>query len=42
MCGADNILQVGTALNAEDARNAMNAGAKFFMSPATVKVLLVF
>ncbi|KAG5227753.1 KHG/KDPG aldolase [Salix suchowensis] len=31
---------VGTALNAEDARNAMNAGAKFFMSPATVKDIM--
>ncbi|KAJ7009808.1 4-hydroxy-2-oxoglutarate aldolase [Populus alba x Populus x berolinensis] len=38
--GVDNILQVGTALNAEDARNAMNAGAKFFMSPATVKDIM--
>ncbi|KAL3609285.1 hypothetical protein D5086_000305 [Populus alba] len=33
-------LGVGTALNAEDARNAMNAGAKFFMSPATVKDIM--
>uniref|UniRef100_A0A6M2F7A1 Uncharacterized protein n=1 Tax=Populus davidiana TaxID=266767 RepID=A0A6M2F7A1_9ROSI len=40
ICGVDNILQVGTALNAEDARNAMNAGAKFFMSPATVKDIM--
>ncbi|KAF9688815.1 hypothetical protein SADUNF_Sadunf01G0027300 [Salix dunnii] len=31
---------VGTVLNAEDARNAMNAGAKFFMSPATVKDIM--
>lgn len=37
-CSADNILQVGTVLNAEDAIGAMNAGAKFIMSPAMVKV----
>lgn len=34
------VLQVGTVLNVEDAKNATNAGAKFVMSPATVKVFL--
>ena len=33
-----NILQVGTLLNVEDSKNATNAGAKFLMSPAMVKV----
>lgn len=33
-----NILQVGTVLNAMDAKNAINAGAKFLMSPAIVMV----
>ncbi|CAI0421059.1 unnamed protein product [Linum tenue] len=31
-------LGVGTVLSAADAMNAMNAGARFLMSPATVKV----
>ncbi|EOY19567.1 KHG/KDPG aldolase [Theobroma cacao] len=31
---------VGTVLNAEDAKTAMNAGAKFLMSPATVKDIM--
>ncbi|CAK7336443.1 unnamed protein product [Dovyalis caffra] len=33
-------LGVGTVLNAEDARNSMNAGAKFLTSPATVKDIM--
>lgn len=32
------ILQVGTVLNKQDARDAVRAGAKFLMSPAIVKV----
>lgn len=36
-----NILQVGTVLNAEDAKSAINAGAKFLMSPAMVKVCIL-
>jgi len=35
---SDNFGQVGTILNAEDAQNAIVAGAKFLMSPAMVKV----
>lgn len=35
---SDNYGQVGTILNAEDAQNAIVAGAKFLMSPAMVKV----
>lgn len=31
---------VGTVLNAKDARNAIEAGAKFLMSPATVQEIL--
>ncbi|XP_021296723.1 uncharacterized protein LOC110425962 isoform X2 [Herrania umbratica] len=31
---------VGTVLNAEDAKTAMKAGAKFLMSPATVKDIM--
>ncbi|XP_065860408.1 uncharacterized protein [Euphorbia lathyris] len=34
------VLQVGTVLNAEDALNATIAGAKFLMSPATVKGIM--
>ncbi|KAK9283368.1 hypothetical protein L1049_011610 [Liquidambar formosana] len=34
------IIGVGTVLNSEDAKNAMNAGAKFLMSPAMVKNIL--
>ncbi|XVE52345.1 hypothetical protein DITRI_Ditri02bG0115500 [Diplodiscus trichospermus] len=34
------VFGVGTVLNAEDARNATNAGAKFLMSPATVKDII--
>jgi 2-keto-3-deoxy-6-phosphogluconate aldolase len=30
-------LGVGTVLNLKDAKNAINAGAKFLMSPITVK-----
>ncbi|CAN0862712.1 KHG/KDPG aldolase [Linum grandiflorum] len=33
-------LGVGTVLSAEDAVNAMNAGARFIMSPATVKDIM--
>ena len=33
-----SMLQVGTVLNVEDAVNAINAGAKFLISPAMVKV----
>lgn len=33
-----SILQVGTVLNVEEAKNAINSGAKFLMSPAIVKV----
>lgn len=33
-----SIFQVGTVLNAKDAKSAVNAGAKFLMSPAIVKV----
>ncbi|KAL5807821.1 hypothetical protein ACOSQ3_028512 [Xanthoceras sorbifolium] len=33
-------LGVGTVLNVEDAKNATNAGAKFLMSPATVKDIM--
>ncbi|XP_022747202.1 uncharacterized protein LOC111296962 [Durio zibethinus] len=32
---------VGTVLNAEDAKTAINAGAKFLMSPAMVKDIIV-
>lgn len=35
---ASSIFQVGTVLNAKDAKSAINAGAKFLMSPAMVKV----
>lgn len=31
-------LQVGTVLNVEDAKKATDAGAKFLMGPAMVKV----
>ena len=31
------IVQVGTVLNAKDAKTAINAGAKFLMSPVIVK-----
>ncbi|KAG6677195.1 hypothetical protein I3842_14G013400 [Carya illinoinensis] len=34
-------LGVGTVLNVEDAKNATNSGAKFLMSPATVKDIMV-
>ncbi|XP_042959497.1 putative KHG/KDPG aldolase isoform X3 [Carya illinoinensis] len=34
-------LGVGTVLNVEDAKNAINSGAKFLMSPATVKDIMV-
>ncbi|OMP10272.1 KDPG/KHG aldolase [Corchorus olitorius] len=34
------ILQVGTVLNVEDTKTAINAGAKFLMSPATVKDII--
>ncbi|KAL4600417.1 hypothetical protein ACB092_11G197800 [Castanea dentata] len=34
-------LGVGTVLNVEDAKNAINAGAKFLMSPAMVKDIMV-
>jgi 2-keto-3-deoxy-6-phosphogluconate aldolase len=36
-----NILQVGTVLNVEDAKSAINSGAKFLMSPAMVKVCIL-
>jgi 2-keto-3-deoxy-6-phosphogluconate aldolase len=36
-----NILQVGTVLNVEDAKSAINVGAKFLMSPAMVKVIIL-
>ncbi|XP_058107338.1 uncharacterized protein LOC131250942 [Magnolia sinica] len=32
-----SVIGVGTVLNTKDARNGMKAGAKFLMSPATVK-----
>ncbi|XP_048135524.1 putative KHG/KDPG aldolase isoform X2 [Rhodamnia argentea] len=35
-------LGVGTILNAEDAQNAIVAGAKFLMSPAMVKILSAY
>ncbi|KAE9462950.1 hypothetical protein C3L33_05141, partial [Rhododendron williamsianum] len=35
-----SIFQVGTVLNAKDAKSAVNAGAKFLMSPAMVKDIL--
>ncbi|XP_059430277.1 uncharacterized protein LOC132163902 isoform X2 [Corylus avellana] len=35
-------LGVGTVLNVEDAKSAINAGAKFFMSPAMVKILSAY
>ncbi|KAH7554555.1 hypothetical protein JRO89_XS12G0235400 [Xanthoceras sorbifolium] len=38
--GNDLQLLVGTVLNVEDAKNATNAGAKFLMSPATVKDIM--
>ena len=31
-------MQVGTVLNVKDAKNAVEAGAKFLMSPTMVKV----
>ncbi|KAK4541375.1 hypothetical protein RGQ29_033245 [Quercus rubra] len=34
-------LGVGTVLNVEDAKNATNVGAKFLMSPAMVKDIMV-
>ncbi|KAF5469871.1 hypothetical protein F2P56_010431 [Juglans regia] len=34
-------LGVGTVLNVEDAKNAINSGAKFLMSPAMVKDIMV-
>ncbi|XP_022635708.1 uncharacterized protein LOC106758809 isoform X2 [Vigna radiata var. radiata] len=34
-------LGVGTVLKIEDAKNAINAGAKFLLSPATVKDIMV-
>ncbi|XP_062175247.1 uncharacterized protein LOC133880313 isoform X2 [Alnus glutinosa] len=34
-------LGVGTVLNVEDAKSAINAGAKFLMSPAMVKDIMV-
>ncbi|XP_078444948.1 uncharacterized protein LOC144714135 isoform X2 [Wolffia australiana] len=37
---SSSILGVGTVLSIEDARSAMNAGAKFLMSPATIKEVL--
>ncbi|KAL0008942.1 hypothetical protein SO802_010444 [Lithocarpus litseifolius] len=33
--------KVGTVLDVEDAKNAINAGAKFLMSPAMVKDIMV-
>ncbi|XP_030963193.1 uncharacterized protein LOC115984328 isoform X2 [Quercus lobata] len=36
-----SMLQVGTVLNVEDAINAINAGAKFLISPAVVKDIMV-
>ncbi|XP_028089620.1 uncharacterized protein LOC114289976 isoform X3 [Camellia sinensis] len=38
--GLLSILQVGTVLNSKDAKNAINAGAKFLMSPAMVKDIM--
>lgn len=35
----DSINSVGTVLNSKGAKNAINAGAKFLMSPAMVKIL---
>ncbi|KAI8571542.1 hypothetical protein RHMOL_Rhmol01G0127700 [Rhododendron molle] len=34
------VFEVGTVLNAKDAKSAVNAGAKFLMSPAMVKDIL--
>ncbi|CAL5397525.1 unnamed protein product [Camellia sinensis] len=36
----NNIRNVGTVLNSKDAKNAINAGAKFLMSPAMVKDIM--
>ncbi|KAM5551318.1 KHG/KDPG aldolase [Rosa sericea] len=36
------VLGVGTVLNIEDAERAVTAGAKFFMSPAIVKILSAY
>ncbi|XP_042959496.1 KHG/KDPG aldolase-like isoform X2 [Carya illinoinensis] len=41
LLNSPSILQVGTVLNVEDAKNAINSGAKFLMSPATVKDIMV-
>lgn len=41
LLNSPSILQVGTVLNVEDAKNATNSGAKFLMSPATVKVCIL-
>ncbi|KAL5167319.1 KHG/KDPG aldolase [Glycine soja] len=38
---AGGISVVGTVLRIEDAKSAINAGAKFLMSPATVKDIMV-
>ncbi|KAF5946119.1 hypothetical protein HYC85_016347 [Camellia sinensis] len=35
-----SFLNVGTVLNSKDAKNAINAGAKFLMSPAMVKDIM--
>ncbi|KHN13647.1 KHG/KDPG aldolase [Glycine soja] len=35
------VFEVGTVLRIEDAKSAINAGAKFLMSPATVKDIMV-
>ncbi|XP_020518453.1 uncharacterized protein LOC18427099 isoform X3 [Amborella trichopoda] len=37
-----SIIGAGTILNAKDATCAINAGAKFLMSPATIKVLSAY
>lgn len=36
------ISQVGTVLNAQDAKNVIAAGARFFMSPAIIKVMYTY
>ncbi|KAG6522579.1 KHG/KDPG aldolase-like isoform X6 [Zingiber officinale] len=36
-----SVIGVGTVLNAEDARKAVNAGAGFLMSPGTIMEILV-
>ncbi|KAK4377853.1 hypothetical protein RND71_004149 [Anisodus tanguticus] len=37
-----DVFEVGTVLQAKDAKDSIKSGAKFLMSPATVKILSAF